>query len=85
MDNRGVGYFVWKPDHSCWTCEHWSGFVSGSTDTAVCSYPGEVRVRAGATYGCVYWVRAVGLDDLTDEACAELVRRFNPEFPYPTK
>jgi hypothetical protein len=42
-------------------------------------------VRAIAVSGCAFWVRAIGLDELTDEECDALVQLFQPEYPYPKR
>lgn len=82
---QGYGLSIPKLTKPCWTCEHWSGYIAGGDRTAVCFQPGAEHVRATAIRGCVFWVRAVGLDELTNEACDELVQRFQPEYPYPKR
>ncbi|TOY77196.1 hypothetical protein DIJ61_07255 [Burkholderia pseudomallei] len=88
MDNSalpGHALFMPKLTKPCWTCEHWSGYIAGGDRTAVCSQPGAEHVRSTAIVGCAFWVRAIGLDDLTDEACDDLVRQFQPEYQYPKR
>ncbi|WP_412022664.1 hypothetical protein [Burkholderia cepacia] len=42
-------------------------------------------MRAIAVSGCAFWVRAIGLDQLTNAECDALVQRFQPEYPYPKR
>ncbi|KWC25388.1 hypothetical protein WL50_10725 [Burkholderia ubonensis] len=81
----GYALFIPKLTRPCWTCEHWSGYIAGGDRTAVCLQPGAEHVRPAAIVGCAFWVRAIGLDELTDAACDELVRQFQPEYPYPKR
>ncbi|WP_431823124.1 hypothetical protein [Burkholderia sp. F1] len=82
---QGHGLFIPKLKKPCWTCEHWSGYIAGSDRTAVCFQPGAEQVRSTAINGCAFWVHAIGLDELMNEACDELVRRFQPEYQYPKR
>ncbi|RBJ77487.1 hypothetical protein C3L29_030820 [Pseudomonas sp. MWU12-2534b] len=84
-ERPGYGLFTPKLDGPCWTCEHWSGYIAGSDRTAVCFQPGSEHVRAIAVSGCAFWVRAIGLDELTDAQCDALVQEFQPQFPYPKR
>jgi hypothetical protein len=66
----------------CWTCEHWSGYIAGSDRSAVCFLPGAEHVRAIAVSGCAFWIRATGLDELTNAQCDAFVQDYQPQFPY---
>lgn len=84
-ERPGYGLFQPKLDGPCWTCEHWSGYIMGSDRTAVCFQPGAEHVRAIAVSGCAFWVRAIGLDELTDAQCDAFVQQYRPEYPRPKR
>lgn len=48
----------------CRGCEHWGGDVGGTTDACYCLREGLRHVQANKLHGCVFWVRAIGADDL---------------------
>lgn len=81
-DQPGHGLFTPQLTRPCWTCEHWSGYIAGSPRSAVCFHPNAMHVCAIAVQGCAFWVRAVGLDDLTDAQCDAFVQEFEPQYPY---
>jgi hypothetical protein len=46
----------------CRRCEHWGDDVAGGSH-ALCLREDGRRVQANPEQGCVYWVRAIGVDD----------------------
>ncbi|KUZ35288.1 hypothetical protein [Burkholderia territorii] len=77
MSGTGSGLFIEKINHPCWTCEHWSGVAFCGGAHAICMHPGNVNgVVTRPRLGCAFWKRAIGLDDLDDEACDRLAHRF---------
>ncbi|MBO7758209.1 hypothetical protein [Burkholderia pseudomallei] len=81
-ERPGYGLFTPQPTRPCWTCEHWSGYIAGSDRSAVCFLPGSEHVRAIAVSGCAFWVRATGIDELTNAQCDAFVQEYQPEYPY---
>lgn len=47
----------------CWYCTHWGGLTGGGT-AALCDRPHSARVTAGPWWGCVFWAREPGVDDV---------------------
>ena len=77
MSSTGYGIFIETINHPCWTCEHWSGIAFCGGSHAICAHPGHA---AGCVprprLGCAFWTRAVGLDELDEEACDRLAHQF---------
>ncbi len=48
----------------------------------MCFLPGAEHVRAIAVSGCAFWIRATGLDELTNAQCDAFVQDYQPQFPY---
>lgn len=47
----------------CRFCEHWGGDIPG-TPHIRCVHEDGAQVKADGEHGCVFWVRAIGTDDL---------------------
>ncbi|MCW3734070.1 hypothetical protein K6Y81_01805 [Burkholderia cenocepacia] len=76
-DGLGSGLFIESVDRPCWTCEHWSGVAFCDGSHAICAHPGYLNaVAARPRLGCAFWQRAIGLDDLDDQACDRLAHQF---------
>lgn len=61
--NLNNPYGISRP---CRGCEHWGGDVP-NTPHAVCLRDRRPQVQANPEHGCVFWVRAIGVDDEADE------------------
>jgi len=51
------------PGHSCVICEHWGGPIADGTHALCVRDKDRPYVQARRATGCVYWVKAIGLDD----------------------
>jgi hypothetical protein len=67
-----------EADRPCRLCEHWGGDVPDS-ENAFCARDGNPRTQANKHRGCVFWVKAIGLDQAAI-APAE-TRTFEEMFP----
>lgn len=63
-DNLNNPYGVSRP---CRGCEHWGGDVPNTLHASVCLRDGRTQVQANREHGCVFWLRAIGVDDEADE------------------
>lgn len=76
-DGCGRGLFLDRiGDRTCWVCEHWGGVAFCDGSHAICKHPTYEGVVARPRAGCAFWTRAIGLDDLTTEACDQLAHQF---------
>lgn len=76
-DGYGRGLFIDRlRERPCWNCEHWSGVAICGGSHTICVHPKYGGVIARPRTGCVFWTRAIGLDELDAESCDRLAHQF---------